>query len=105
MAQFRYDLYLINSHEDLIESYANKEAYEQEVEQNELLVLEHQKVLNVLTQDHATETKKLRREIAELQQKFNRLNELEKHLKREKNAKKQSKNSVKLSGHCVNKIN
>lgn len=79
---------MINSHEDLIESYANKEAYEQEVEQNELLVLEHQKVLNVLTQDHATETKKLRREIAELQQKFNRLNELEKHLKREKKRQK-----------------
>lgn len=88
LAQFLYDLDAINSHDDLIESYANREAYEHEVERNELLVLEHQKVVNVLTQNHATETKRLRREIAELQQKFNRLNELEKFLKREKKRQK-----------------
>mgnify|MGYP001183574815 CR=1 FL=1 len=88
LAQFLYDLDAINSHDDLIESYANKEAYERELERNQALEKQHQKELSALKQEHATETKRLRREVAEMQQKFNRLNELEKFLKREKKRQK-----------------
>lgn len=88
LAQFLCDLDAINSHDDLIESYANKEAYERELERNQALEKQHQKELSSLKQEHATETKRLRREVAEMQQKFNRLNELEKFLKREKKRQK-----------------